>query len=164
MKQTPCSSLVEQKSKPVLLVGGSGKECEEIYRRGGTDSQMYLIQPDPFYPAYKVFCDQTTQNGGEGPPPAGHLTFHRGFLCWYFGYLIFLYLLLSQGGCSSRTGSTEASTSAAAGTNIAAVLATLPSTSERVTARLQVRPLTPDPRLQPRIVFVIKIDCFDYFS
>ncbi|XP_040038459.2 fibrinogen beta chain isoform X2 [Gasterosteus aculeatus] len=55
--QEPC-----QTKCPIPVV--SGKECEEIYRRGGTDSQMYLIQPDPFYPAYKVFCDQTTQNGG----------------------------------------------------------------------------------------------------
>ncbi|XP_031158497.1 fibrinogen beta chain [Sander lucioperca] len=47
---------------PIPVV--SGKECEEIYRRGGRDSQMYLIQPDAFYPPYKVFCDQTTQNGG----------------------------------------------------------------------------------------------------
>ncbi|XP_042370982.1 fibrinogen beta chain-like [Plectropomus leopardus] len=47
---------------PIPVV--SGKECEDIYRRGGTDSQMYLIQPDVFSPAYKVFCDQTTQNGG----------------------------------------------------------------------------------------------------
>lgn len=41
-----------------------GKECEDIYRRGGRDSQMYLIQPDPLFPPYKVFCDQTSQNGG----------------------------------------------------------------------------------------------------
>ncbi|XP_056156274.1 fibrinogen beta chain [Lampris incognitus] len=47
---------------PIPVV--SGKECEDIYRRGGRDSQMYLIQPDPLYPPYKVFCDQTTQNGG----------------------------------------------------------------------------------------------------
>jgi len=42
----------------------TGKECEDIYRRGGTDSQMYMVRPDPLYPAYRVFCDQTTQNGG----------------------------------------------------------------------------------------------------
>ncbi|XP_028419960.1 fibrinogen beta chain [Perca flavescens] len=47
---------------PIPVV--SGKECEEIFRRGGRDSQMYLIQPDAFYPPYKVFCDQTSQNGG----------------------------------------------------------------------------------------------------
>ncbi|XP_020513726.1 fibrinogen beta chain [Labrus bergylta] len=47
---------------PIPVV--SGKECEDVFRRGGRDSQMYLIQPDAFYPAYKVFCDQTTQNGG----------------------------------------------------------------------------------------------------
>ncbi|XP_043954711.1 fibrinogen beta chain [Gambusia affinis] len=47
---------------PIPVV--SGKECEDIYRRGGRDSQMYLIQPDPSLPPYRVFCDQTTQNGG----------------------------------------------------------------------------------------------------
>ncbi len=47
---------------PIPVV--SGKECEDIFRRGGRDSQMYLIQPDAFYPPYKVFCDQSTQNGG----------------------------------------------------------------------------------------------------
>uniref|UniRef100_A0A8C2ZZN8 Fibrinogen beta chain n=1 Tax=Cyclopterus lumpus TaxID=8103 RepID=A0A8C2ZZN8_CYCLU len=47
---------------PIPVV--SGKECEDIFRRGGKDSQMYFIQPDAFLPPYKVFCDQTTQNGG----------------------------------------------------------------------------------------------------
>lgn len=47
----------------------AGKECEDIYRRGGRDSQMYLIQPDSLLPPYKVFCDQTSQNGGEAAPP-----------------------------------------------------------------------------------------------
>lgn len=47
---------------PIPVV--SGRECEDIYRRGGKDSQMYLIHPDPQSPPYKVFCDQTTQNGG----------------------------------------------------------------------------------------------------
>ncbi|XP_017292491.1 fibrinogen beta chain [Kryptolebias marmoratus] len=47
---------------PIPVV--SGKECEDIYRRGGRDSQMYIIQPDSFSPPYKVFCDQTTNNGG----------------------------------------------------------------------------------------------------
>ncbi|XP_035530819.1 fibrinogen beta chain [Morone saxatilis] len=47
---------------PIPVV--SGKECEDIFRRGGRDSQMYLVQPDTFYPPYKVFCDQSTQNGG----------------------------------------------------------------------------------------------------
>ncbi|XP_053717119.1 fibrinogen beta chain [Synchiropus splendidus] len=47
---------------PIPVV--SGKECEDIYRRGGKDSQMYLIQPDSFYPPYKVYCDMTVQNGG----------------------------------------------------------------------------------------------------
>ncbi|GLD53762.1 fibrinogen beta chain [Lates japonicus] len=47
---------------PIPVV--SGKECEDIFRHGGKESQMYLIQPDPFFPPYKVFCDQSTQNGG----------------------------------------------------------------------------------------------------
>ncbi|XP_078137883.1 fibrinogen beta chain [Centroberyx gerrardi] len=47
---------------PIPVV--SGKECEDIFRRGGKDSQMYMVQPDSFYPPYKVFCDQTTKNGG----------------------------------------------------------------------------------------------------
>lgn len=42
-----------------------GKECEDIYRRGGRDSQMYLVKPDASTRPYKVFCDQSTQNGGE---------------------------------------------------------------------------------------------------
>ncbi|XP_061664970.1 fibrinogen beta chain [Syngnathoides biaculeatus] len=47
---------------PIPVV--TGKECEDIYRRGGKDSQMYLIQPDPLQPPYKVFCDQSSRNGG----------------------------------------------------------------------------------------------------
>ncbi|KAM3857482.1 fibrinogen beta chain-like [Diretmus argenteus] len=55
--QEPCKTTC-----PIPVV--SGKECEDIFRRGGKDSQMYMIQPDSFYPPYKVFCDQSTQNGG----------------------------------------------------------------------------------------------------
>ncbi|XP_061619990.1 fibrinogen beta chain [Phyllopteryx taeniolatus] len=47
---------------PIPVV--TGKECEDIYRRGGNESQMYLIQPDPFAAPYKVFCDQSSRNGG----------------------------------------------------------------------------------------------------
>ncbi|KAM8938987.1 fibrinogen beta chain [Pelodytes ibericus] len=42
----------------------SGKECEEIYRKGGDTSEMYLIQPDAFFKPYKVYCDMTTLDGG----------------------------------------------------------------------------------------------------
>ncbi|XP_062992401.1 fibrinogen beta chain [Elgaria multicarinata webbii] len=42
----------------------SGKECEDIIRKGGETSEMYLIQPDPFFKPYKVYCDMTTENGG----------------------------------------------------------------------------------------------------
>ncbi|TRY84900.1 hypothetical protein DNTS_002020 [Danionella cerebrum] len=55
--QTPCKVTC-----PIPVV--SGKECEDIYRKGGQDSQMYMIRPDPLGTPYKVFCDQTTQNGG----------------------------------------------------------------------------------------------------
>lgn len=47
---------------PIPVV--SGKECEDIFRKGGTESQMYYIRPDPFYKPYRVYCDQTTQDGG----------------------------------------------------------------------------------------------------
>lgn len=61
-----CCSVVSEFFKLFFLFPvWSGKECEDIYRRGGKDSQMYLIHPDPQSPPYKVFCDQTTQNGGE---------------------------------------------------------------------------------------------------
>lgn len=42
----------------------SGKECNEIYERGGRTSQLYLIQPDSFKLPYKVYCDMTTEEGG----------------------------------------------------------------------------------------------------
>uniref|UniRef100_A0A1A8IXJ0 Fibrinogen beta chain n=2 Tax=Nothobranchius kuhntae TaxID=321403 RepID=A0A1A8IXJ0_NOTKU len=47
---------------PVPVV--SGKDCEDIYRRGGVDSQMYLVQPDASVTPYKAYCDQTSHNGG----------------------------------------------------------------------------------------------------
>lgn len=110
----------------------SGKECEDIYRRGGKDSQMYLVQPDAFFPPYKVFCDQTTQNGGEN---VSEVTVHL----WHKRVLQRRLCLLSQAGSSSRTDSTAAWTSAVAGTNIVAVLETSPSTAARVTVRRRVR-------------------------
>ncbi|POI32312.1 hypothetical protein CIB84_003935 [Bambusicola thoracicus] len=42
----------------------SGRECEDIYRKGGETSEMYIIQPDPFTKAYRVYCDMETDNGG----------------------------------------------------------------------------------------------------
>lgn len=48
---------------PIPVV--SGKECEDIFRKGGTESQMYYIRPDPYFKAYKVYCDQTTLDGGS---------------------------------------------------------------------------------------------------
>ncbi|KAK2863377.1 hypothetical protein Q5P01_002910 [Channa striata] len=47
---------------PIPVV--SGKECEDIFRRGGKDSEMYLIQPDAATRPFRVFCDQTSQDGG----------------------------------------------------------------------------------------------------
>ncbi|CAL8241239.1 unnamed protein product [Merluccius merluccius] len=49
-------------SCPIPVV--SGKECEDIIRKGGVESQMYMIQPDPQNLPYKVFCDQNNNNGG----------------------------------------------------------------------------------------------------
>lgn len=49
-------------SCPIPVV--SGKDCEDIFRNGGESSEMYLVRPESSQPAYKVFCDQTTQNGG----------------------------------------------------------------------------------------------------
>ncbi|XP_052587670.1 fibrinogen beta chain isoform X3 [Peromyscus californicus insignis] len=42
----------------------SGKECEEIIRKGGETSEMYLIQPDTSSKPYRVYCDMETENGG----------------------------------------------------------------------------------------------------
>ncbi|XP_056318172.1 fibrinogen beta chain [Danio aesculapii] len=55
--QAPCKVTC-----PIPVV--SGKECEDIIRKGGDDSQMYIIRPDPLGAPYKVFCDQTSKNGG----------------------------------------------------------------------------------------------------
>uniref|UniRef100_A0A8C5Q828 Fibrinogen beta chain n=1 Tax=Leptobrachium leishanense TaxID=445787 RepID=A0A8C5Q828_9ANUR len=55
--RTPC---VTGCNIPVV----SGKECEDIFRKGGEKSEMYLIKPDDFFRPYKVYCDMTTQNGG----------------------------------------------------------------------------------------------------
>ncbi|XP_053113168.1 fibrinogen beta chain [Hemicordylus capensis] len=42
----------------------SGKECEDIFRKGSEASEMYLVQPDPFSRPFKVYCDMKTENGG----------------------------------------------------------------------------------------------------
>ncbi|XP_002745405.1 fibrinogen beta chain [Callithrix jacchus] len=42
----------------------SGKECEEIIRKGGETSEMYLIQPDSSVKPYRVYCDMNTEGGG----------------------------------------------------------------------------------------------------
>lgn len=57
----------------------SGKECEDVYRRGGRDSQMYLIQPDQSTPPFKVFCDQTGNSGGEQLTPASNVQLLRTY-------------------------------------------------------------------------------------
>jgi hypothetical protein len=40
-------------------------ECEEIIRKGGETSEMYLIQPDSAIKPYKVYCDMNTESGGK---------------------------------------------------------------------------------------------------
>ncbi|KAI4891312.1 hypothetical protein NFI96_033521 [Prochilodus magdalenae] len=47
---------------PIPVV--SGKDCEDIFRKGGEGSQMYMVRPELLQTPYKVYCDQTTQNGG----------------------------------------------------------------------------------------------------
>uniref|UniRef100_UPI00398F5D07 fibrinogen beta chain n=1 Tax=Pristiophorus japonicus TaxID=55135 RepID=UPI00398F5D07 len=42
----------------------SGKECNDIFEKGGRTSQLYLIQPDFFKSPYKIYCDMTTAEGG----------------------------------------------------------------------------------------------------
>ncbi|XP_036047200.1 fibrinogen beta chain isoform X6 [Onychomys torridus] len=42
----------------------SGKECEDIIRKGGETSEMYLIQPDISSKPYRAYCDMETENGG----------------------------------------------------------------------------------------------------
>lgn len=106
-----------------------GKECEDIYRRGGKDSQMYLVQPEASTPPYRVFCDQSTENGGE----------EAWLLQRYAPACPHTDLLSFQAGSSSRTGWTAAWTSAAAGTSIAVVSVTSVLTLAKVTAILLVR-------------------------
>ncbi|XP_078533085.1 fibrinogen beta chain [Lissotriton helveticus] len=54
---TPCTSSC---FIPVV----SGRECEEIFRKGGDTSEMYIIQPDDFFKPYRVYCDMASHNGG----------------------------------------------------------------------------------------------------
>lgn len=49
-------------SCPIPVV--SGKDCEDVFRNGGETSEMYLVRPEVSQAPYKVYCDQTTQNGG----------------------------------------------------------------------------------------------------
>ncbi|XP_078081067.1 fibrinogen beta chain [Mustelus asterias] len=42
----------------------SGKECNDIYEKGGRTSQLYLIRPHSQATPYKVYCDMTTNQGG----------------------------------------------------------------------------------------------------
>lgn len=112
----------------------SGRECEDIYRRGGKDSQLYMIQPDALTQPYKVFCDQTTQNGGKDDSVHfSHFLFEFKYLedwgLWYF----------AQAGFSSRIDWTAVWTLADVGMNTAVVLGTLPLMLERVTAKSPVR-------------------------
>uniref|UniRef100_H0X4J9 Fibrinogen beta chain n=2 Tax=Amniota TaxID=32524 RepID=H0X4J9_OTOGA len=56
--RTPCTISC---NVPVV----SGKECEDIIRKGGETSEMYLIQPDSSVTPYRVYCDMNTDNGGS---------------------------------------------------------------------------------------------------
>jgi len=38
------------------------RNCGEIYKSGGRKDGVYTIKPDDF-PAFDVFCDQTTDGG-----------------------------------------------------------------------------------------------------
>uniref|UniRef100_A0A4W4FLR8 Fibrinogen beta chain n=2 Tax=Electrophorus electricus TaxID=8005 RepID=A0A4W4FLR8_ELEEL len=49
-------------SCPIPVV--SGKDCEDIIRKGGTTSEMYLVRPESSQPPYKIYCDQETERGG----------------------------------------------------------------------------------------------------
>ncbi|XP_072513606.1 fibrinogen beta chain [Salminus brasiliensis] len=49
-------------SCPIPVV--SGKDCEDVFRKGGQTSEMYMVRPEPLQVPYKVYCDQTTQKGG----------------------------------------------------------------------------------------------------
>lgn len=93
---------------------------------------MYMVQPDNSLQPYRVFCDQTTQNGGQKVASAAaesqRVPRHLTDIFRYF-----------QAGFSSRTDWMAAWTSAAAGTTIAAVLVTLLLLLEKVTATLLVR-------------------------
>ncbi|XP_072352108.1 fibrinogen beta chain [Scyliorhinus torazame] len=42
----------------------SGKECNDIYTKGGKKSQLYLIQPDSHKIPYRIYCDMVTEQGG----------------------------------------------------------------------------------------------------
>lgn len=48
-------------------------ECEDIIRKGGETSEMYLIQPDTSVKPYRVYCDMTTENGGKYQIPTDSL-------------------------------------------------------------------------------------------
>ncbi|XP_076839335.1 fibrinogen beta chain [Brachyhypopomus gauderio] len=49
-------------SCPIPVV--SGKDCEDIIRKGGVTSEMYMVRPDSSLLPYKIYCDQQTEKGG----------------------------------------------------------------------------------------------------
>lgn len=98
---------------------------------------MYLIQPDASTPPYKVFCDQTTQNGGENIINIDH--FPSKTVLVMIQWLKSVFFIFLQDGLSSRTGLTAALTLAVAGMNIGVDLETSPLILERDTVRFQVR-------------------------
>lgn len=40
-------------------------ECEDIVRKGGETSELYLIQPPKASRPYRVYCDMDTEGGGK---------------------------------------------------------------------------------------------------
>lgn len=129
---TPPRAVHTLAGEVTAVVPPPGKECEDIFRRGGRDSQMYMVQPDPSVQPYRAFCDQTTHNGGQ--KEASGLCRNSQVRCPLTEVSCSF-----QVGFSSRTDSTAAWTSAAAGTTTAAVLVTLLLMLEKVTATLPVR-------------------------
>ncbi|XP_022805149.1 techylectin-5B-like [Stylophora pistillata] len=46
------------------LHDGKAKDCADVYKSGGTISNVYTIEPRDGLGAFDVFCDQTTAGGG----------------------------------------------------------------------------------------------------
>lgn len=89
-------------SCPIPVV--SGKDCEDIFRKGGESSQMYLVRPELLQTPYKVYCDQATQNGGKASSLSFHWFFHRILFCSTFTRQGFIRMFLTYFWCSFFLG------------------------------------------------------------